>query len=145
LPGRLARQTCPADLPWRLARETCPADLPGRLAMQTCPADLSTLGQTWSYMTVLTIHSDLPGCTSRLVVNLKQTCPADLPGRLSMQTCPADLSTLGQTWSYMTVLMIHSDLPGCTSRLVVNLKQRNQRRVFAKIFHPKMLPKLSLK
>jgi hypothetical protein len=34
LPGRPARQTCPADLPGRLARQTCPADLPGRLARQ---------------------------------------------------------------------------------------------------------------
>jgi hypothetical protein len=31
LPGRLARQTCPADLPGRLARQTCPVDLPGKI------------------------------------------------------------------------------------------------------------------
>jgi hypothetical protein len=88
MPGRLARQTCPADLPGRLARQTCPADLPGRLARQTCPADLP--GRlAWQ-----TCPADLPGRLAR------QTCPADLPGRLARQTCPAVL-----LWQGIAVLL----------------------------------------
>jgi hypothetical protein len=64
MPGRRARQTCPADVPGRRSLQTCPADVPGRLAWQTCSADL-------------------PGKLAQ------KTCPADLPGRLARQTCPA--------------------------------------------------------
>jgi hypothetical protein len=66
----LARQTLLADLPGRLARQTCPADLPGRLAGQTCPADFLSIlkirifRKIWT-LHVLTINSDLPGCTFR--------------------------------------------------------------------------------
>jgi hypothetical protein len=58
LPGRLARQTCPADLPGRLARQTCPADLPGRFARQTCLISRRRIcGDVWNETCVLFICS----------------------------------------------------------------------------------------